>query len=87
MPKYVDITKLYRFDKSKKTWIRRQARCEDVMIGRVHSVNPLAGEAFYLRMLLHEDLCKVKTSFNDMNTLQSGETCKTFQKVCRSRVS
>ena len=61
--------------KSKKTWIRRQARSEDVVIGRVHSVNPLAGEAFSLRMLLHDDHCRGKISFDDMKTLQSGVTC------------
>ena len=55
MPKYVDMPKLYRYDKSKKTWIRRQAGSEDVVIGRIHSVNPLAGETFYLRMLLHDE--------------------------------
>ena len=83
LPKYVDMPKLYRYDKSKKTWIRRQARSEAVVIGRVHSVNPLAGEAFYLRMLLHDDHCRGKTSFNDMKTHQSGDTCETFQEVCR----
>ena len=83
LPKYVDLPKLYRYDKSKKTWVRRQARSEDVMIGRVHSVNPLAGEAFYLRMLLHDDHCKGKQGFIDMKTLQSGVTCETFQEVCR----
>ena len=83
LPKYVDMPKLYRYDKSKKIWIRRQARSEDVVIGRVHSVNPLAGEAFYLRMLLHDDHCRGKISFNDMKTLQSGYTCETYQEVCR----
>ena len=43
--KYVDMPKLYRYDKSKKKRIRRQARSEDVVIGKVHSINPLAGEA------------------------------------------
>ena len=53
------------------------------MIGRVHSVNPLAGEAFYLRMLLHDDHCRGKKSFNDMKTLPCGKACETFQEVCR----
>ena len=69
LPKYVDMPKLYRYDKTKKTWIRRQARSEDLVMGRVHSVNPLAGEAFYLRMLLHDDHCRGKISFNDMKTI------------------
>ena len=37
-----------------------------MVIGRIHSVNPLAGETFYLRMLLHDDHSKGKTSFTDM---------------------
>ena len=43
------MPELYRYDKTKKQWIRRKARSEDTVIGRVHTVNPLAGEAFYLR--------------------------------------
>ena len=46
-------------------------------------MNPLAGEAFYLRMLLHDDHCRGKISFNEMKTLQSGYTCETYQEVCR----
>jgi hypothetical protein len=83
LPKYVEMPKLYRYDKSKKTWIRRQARSEDVVIGRIHSVKPLAGETYYLRMLLHDDHSKGKTSFNDMKTLPTGYTCETFQETCR----
>ena len=77
------MPKLYRYDKSKKKWIRRKAHSEDVVIGRVHSINPLAGEAFYLRILLHNDHCRGKTSFQDMLTLPSGHQCETFQEVCR----
>ena len=46
-------------------------------------MNPLAGKAFYLCMLLHDDHCKAKTSFNDIKTPQSGDTCKTFKEVYR----
>ena len=56
-PTYIDMPKLYRYDKSKKQWIRRKARSEDTSIGRIHSVNPLAGEAFYLCILLHNNHC------------------------------
>ena len=82
-PTYIDMPKLYRYDKSKKQWIRRKARSEDTMIGRVHTINPLAGEAFYLRILLHNDHCRGKTSFEDMRTLDSGKVCETYQEVCR----
>jgi hypothetical protein len=60
MPKYVDLPKKFRYDKSQKKWITRMARSEDIVIGRVHTVNPLAGETFFLRILLHDDHCKGK---------------------------
>ena len=82
-PTYIDMPKLYRYDKSKKQWIRRKARSEDTSIGRIHSVNPLAGEAFYLRILLHNDHCRGKTSFEDMRTMENGRVCETYQEVCR----
>ena len=80
---YIDMPKLYRYDKSKKQWIKRKARLEDTSIGRIHSVNPLAGEAFYLRILLHNDHCRGKISFEDMRTLENGRVCETYQEVCR----
>ena len=80
---YIDMPKLYRYDKSKKQWIRRKARSEDTTIGRIHSVNPLAGEAFYLRILLHNNHCRGKTSFEDMRTLENGRVCETYQEACR----
>ena len=52
-------------------------------IGRVHTVNPLAGETFYLRILLHDDHCRGKTSFVDLKTLENGKVCETYKEVCR----
>ena len=49
----------------------------------MHTVNPLAGETFYLRILLHDDHCRGKTSFDDMKTLENGRVCETFQETCR----
>ena len=83
MPRYVDVPKKFRYDKAKKKWIRRQARSEDTVIGRIHTVNPLAGETFYLRMLLHDDHCRGKISFDDLKMLENGRMCETFQETCR----
>ena len=80
-PTYIDMPKLYRYDKSKKQWIRRHARSEDTVIGRVHSVHPLAGENFYLRILLHNDHCRGKIGFEDLRTLENGKVCETYQEV------
>ena len=81
-PRYVDLPKKYRYDKAKKTWIERQARSEDTVIGRVHTVNPLAGETFFLRIILHHDHCRGKTSFQDLKVLESGKVCESFKEVC-----
>ena len=34
LPTYVEVPKLFRYDKSKKEWIKRQARSKDTVIGR-----------------------------------------------------
>ena len=83
MLSYVDMPKKFRYDKAKKEWIRRKSQSEDTVIGRIHSVNPLAGETFYLRILLHNEHCKGKTSFENLKMLDNGKKCETFKEVCR----
>ena len=83
MPLYVDLPKKYKYEKSTKTWIHRHPRSEDVVIGRLHTINPIAGETFYIRMLLHHDHCRGKTSFADLRTLENGRQCETYKEVCR----
>ena len=83
MPLYVDVPKRYRYDKSKKRWIRRKPCSDDTVIGRVHSVNPVAGDVFYLRILLHNEHCRGKVSFVDLRTLPNGNVCETYKEVCR----
>ena len=83
MPKYVDLPKKYRYDKTNKKWISRQTRSEDTVIGRIHTVNPLAGETFFLRILLNDDHCRGKRSFTELKTLENGRICETFKEVCR----
>ena len=79
MPKY--CTYNYNKETAKKVWkVRRVSRGT---IGRVHTVHPLAGEVFYLRMLLHNDHCRGKEGFTDMLTLPNGHVCDTYQEVCR----
>ena len=80
LSKYVDMPKGHTYDKSKKQW--RHRKRGDSVIGRVHSVNPIAGETFYLRVLLHDDHCKGKTSFQDMLVLPDGRHCETYKQVC-----
>ena len=82
LPKYVEMPKKYRYEKLKKKWIPRKQK-GDTVIGRVHSIHPVAGETFYLRILLHDNHCKGKISFQDLLKLLDGRTCETFKEVCR----
>ena len=77
MPMYVDMPNHYTF--RNKEWHVRQ---RGLSIGRVHNVSPLAGDVFYLRMLLHNAHCRGKTSFDDLKSL-GGVVYDTFQAVCR----
>ena len=80
LPTYVEMPKKNRYDRSKKQWVKRK-RGSDTTIGRVHTINPVAGETYFLRMLLHDDHCRGKTSFQDMLTLP-GRDCETYKEVC-----
>ena len=77
MPKYVDMPKENTF-RGKEWHVRRRGYA----IGRVHTVNPLAGDVFYLRLLLHHNHCKGKTSFDDLKTI-GDEVHDSYQAVCR----
>ena len=63
MPRYGDMPKEHVY--SNGEW-RKRKRGSDTTIGRVHSVSPLSGEVYYLRMLLHHDHCRGKESFEDL---------------------
>ena len=63
-----------------KEWKERKRSSDS--IGRIHVVNPVAGDVYYLRILLHHDHCKGKNSFNDLRTLD-GVLLETYQEVCR----
>ena len=79
--KYVDMPKRHVYDQKKKEW-RNRKQGNDTVIGRVHSVNPVAGEVFYLRILLHNNHCLGKTSFKDMLKLPNGRECESYKEVC-----
>ena len=78
LPQYVDMPKTHVYDKSKHEWRIRQ---RDEVIGRVHTVNPIAGDVYYLRILLHDDHCRGKNSFEDLMTV-NGQLCETYKDVC-----
>ena len=73
------MPKKFRYDQKSKEWIRCKNKSD--CIGRVHSINPVAGDVFYLRLLLHNDHCKGKQSFKDLRTV-NGEVCDSFMETC-----
>ena len=79
LPRYVDFPKKFTWVQKDKKW---KVRAKGQTIGRVHSVSPISGDVFYLRMLLHHDHCRGKTSHTDLRTLD-GVVCPTYQEVCR----
>ena len=76
--KYVDFPK--QFVWKQKEWRVRKSAFDT--IGRVHAMNPAAGDVFFLRILLHHEHSAGKVSFQDMKTVE-GEEKETYQDVCR----
>ena len=73
------MPKKFWYDQKSKEWLRCKNKSD--CIGRVHSINPVAGDVFYLRLLLHNDHCKGKQSFKDLRTV-NGEVCDSFMETC-----
>ena len=78
-PKYVDMPKTHVYDKRSKEWRKRKNRSDT--IGRVHTVNPVAGDVFYLRILMHNEHCRGKSSFEEM-LMVGDRQCETYKEVC-----
>ena len=81
LPLYVQMPEEQRYEQKLKKWIKRKQKGSNV-IGRVHSLNPVVGEAYHLRMLLHDNHCRGKISFDDLMKLPGGKVCETFKEVC-----
>ena len=81
LPKYVQMPEGYRYDNKLKKWIKRKQKAGNV-IGRVHSIHPVSGEVYFLRLLLHDNHCRGKESFDDLRKLSDGRMCETFKEVC-----
>ena len=79
MPRYIDLPGGYTYSKKEKEWKKRKL---GFSIGRIHTVNPIAGDVFYLRILLQNDHCRGKTSFKDLMSIDN-RVCDSYQEVCR----
>jgi hypothetical protein len=77
---YVDFPEYFTWND--KQWKPRKRGPSDT-IGRVHVVNPAAGDVYYLRMLLHHDHSKGKKSFEDLRTVDE-YILESYQEVCRA---
>ena len=77
---YVDFPEFFTW--KEKEWNPRKRGPSDT-IGRVHVVNPAAGDVYYLRMLLHHDHCKGKQSFEDLRSIE-GQVMESYQDLCRA---
>ncbi|XP_035837147.1 uncharacterized protein LOC110892742 [Helianthus annuus] len=75
---YVDYLSRYRWDPSKKAWLKRLST-RTPPIGRLAYIHPACGESFYLRMLLnHQKGC---CSFEDIRTV-SNIVYPTYRAAC-----
>jgi hypothetical protein len=74
---YEDIPAYFSWNKGEKCWIPRKKKA--LTVGRVFSISYLAGERFYLRvLLLHR---KGVVSFEDLRRV-NGEVFPTYQDAC-----
>jgi len=52
-------------------------------IERVHTVHPNAGELFYLRLLLHNEHSRRKSSFGALRLMTDGTQPTSYKEACR----
>ena len=76
---YMDFPCHWVWNKSRRTWTRRQ---KGNTIGRMYSVSPLAGEQYFLRLLL--TVCRGCKSFEDLRSV-NGQLYPTFKSACLAR--
>jgi hypothetical protein len=77
---YLDFPPKWRWDDKNRIWIPRQSR--DKKIGRLYYVYPLAGEKYYLRMLLLT--VKGACSYESIRTYNN-IVYSTFKEACKAR--
>ena len=76
---YVKFPQTHVWDKRALSWKTRQR--EFGTIGRIVTVHPVAGEVFYLRMLLNHDHSGGAKSFEDLRVV-NGQQFPTFRLTC-----
>ena len=80
--RYVDMPQGYTFNKKTKEWKKRDEKRKCDVVGRVDNIHPSAGDRFYLRMLLHDEHCVRKKSFEELKKVD-GIPCGSWKEVCQ----
>lgn len=78
---YCDFPERFTWHTGQKEWKPRQGAFDT--IGRLLTIHPLAGEVYYLRILLNHDQCKGATCYDDLLTVD-GQRHDTFQSACEA---
>ena len=81
---YPDMVHSYVWETGKKLWKKRVQHRHGLFhqIARIHTVHPNAGELFYLRLLLHNDHSRGKTSFQALRLMHDQTQTATFKEAC-----
>lgn len=74
---YIQFPEKFKWDNKGKLWVQRKNKIR--VIGRLIYIHPIAGELFYLRMLLN--VVRGATSFEDIRTV-NGVTYDTYKEAC-----
>ena len=61
---YVEFPEKFTYNSKEKKWNERKNVSDT--FGRINKVHPIAGEVYYLRMLLHHDHSRGKETFETM---------------------
>lgn len=74
---YIQFPEKFKWDNKSKLWVKRKNKIR--VISRLIYIHQIAGELFYLRMLLN--VVHGATSFEDIRTV-NGVTYDTYKEAC-----
>eukprot|EP00918_Siedleckia_nematoides_P094860 GHVU01208280.1.p1 GENE.GHVU01208280.1~~GHVU01208280.1.p1 ORF type:complete len:841 (+),score=47.33 GHVU01208280.1:116-2524(+) len=81
LPLYLEMPELCTWDISARKWRPRTVNLAFPTIGRLYHAHPSAGELFYLRLILMNDVSRGACSFTDLYTVNN-ILYPSFRQVC-----
>eukprot|EP00501_MAST-03F_sp_TOSAG23-6_P001966 GSMAST32.ASY1.ANO1.2050.1 assembled CDS len=69
---YMELPRYYKYDRKEKNWIRRKSPKQKNILGRMRLIQPSAGPAYYVRLLLHNDDQEWSRVLEETAALKSG---------------